>query len=311
MPDVWPAVGVAAVVALTGPWAVSAQESNPPQYITAPEAIAWAPLPYDARIQYGPEELQFGELRLPEGPGPHPVAVVMHGGCWLSIANNDYMDPVAVALTDAGWATWNLEFRRIDQPGGSWPGIFLDVARGVDKLRDLATGFDLDLGHVVTVGHSSGGHLALWAASRHRISTDSDLHTADPLPVHGAVSLAGIADLEHYAIMEVPACGDTPSRLLGGEDPAASRRTANASPAALLPTGVPQLLLTGDVDYAVPPAHGDAYEVFARAHGQTSVHHRIANSSHFEIVAPWTGAWQHAWALIGPFLSEILTPTAH
>ena len=300
-----PILGTACLHALVGPSPAGAQEAANAMYITAAEAVAWEPLPHDARIPYGSESVQYGELRLPEGPGPHPVAVVIHGGCWLSIATNDYMDPVAAALTDAGWATWNLEFRTIDQPHGSWPGIFQDIAQGTDKLRELQWEFPLDLDHVVTVGHSSGGHLALWAASRHRIPEGAELHDADPLPIHGVISLAGIADLEHYAHMRVEACGDTPSQLLGGVDPSESDRTAIASPAALLPTGVPQLLVTGDDDYAVPPAHGDAYAETARSRGQEAVHHVIPNSSHFEIVAPWTEPWKTAWDFIQPFLNRI------
>lgn len=286
-------------------WAGVAQAQEPPRYITAGEAIAWAPLPYDARVSYGADPLQYGELRLPAGKGPFPVAVVVHGGCWLSIANNDYMDPVAERLTQAGWATWNLEFRRIDEPGGAWPGIFRDVAGGTDFLRTLAGDYPLDLHHVVTVGHSSGGHLALWLAARSRIPVDAELYDEDPLPIHGVVSLAGIADLAHYHEMQVPACGDTPSRLLGGVAPTESPRTAQASPAALLPTGVPQILITGDDDYAVPPAHGEAYAALAGRRGQEAVHHVIPHSSHFEIVAPESKPWQDAWVFIEPFLNRI------
>jgi acetyl esterase/lipase len=267
--------------------------------------VAWEGRPFDAQVRYGPEAKQFGELRLPRGPGPHPVAVVLHGGCWLSIADNDYMDPVAEALTQAGWATWNLEFRTLDEPGGAWPGIFRDVAAGTDHLREVARTYPLDLEHVVAVGHSSGGHLALWLGSRHRIAPGSDLYDTEPLPVHGVVSLAGIADLAHYHGMQVPACGDTPSRLLGGADPSSSDRTGEASPAALLPTGAPQLLVTGIDDYAVPPAHGEAYAALAAAKGQDVSHHVIPGSSHFEIVAPWTEAWKAVWARVAPFLERI------
>ncbi|HSG09787.1 MAG TPA: alpha/beta hydrolase [Longimicrobiales bacterium] len=286
-------------------WAGLAQAQEPPRYITAGEAIAWAPRPYDARVSYGADPLQYGELRLPAGQGPFPVAVVVHGGCWLSIADNDYMDPVAERLTQAGWATWNLEFRRIDEPGGAWPGIFRDVAGGTDFLRSLAGDYPLDLDHVVTVGHSSGGHLALWLSARGRIAADAELYDEDPLPIHGVVSLAGIADLAHYHEMRVPACGDTPSRLLGGVAPTDSPRTAQASPAALLPTDVPQILITGDDDYAVPPAHGEAYAALAVRRGQEAVHHVIPNSSHFEIVAPESKPWQDAWVFVEPFLNRI------
>lgn len=297
--------GACLAVAVSAPAHAAAQVAEAPRYITSREAVAWEGRPFDARIPYGPDSLQFGELRLPVGPGPFPVAVVVHGGCWLSIADNDYMDPVAEALTSAGWATWNLEFRRIDQPGGAWPGIFRDVGAGTDHLRDVARDHPLDLSHVVAVGHSSGGHLALWLASRHRIPAGAELHDADPLPVHGVVSLAGIADLVHYHEMNVEACGDTPTQLLGGTPPPESPRTAQASPAPLLPTGVPQLLLTGADDYAVPPAHGRAYAALAAAKGQEAVHHVIPRASHFEIVAPWTEPWKEAWGFVLPFLERV------
>jgi len=301
-----------AVLAGVCAWAGSAQaqtpSQDPPRYITSREAVAWEPRPYDARISYGPDSLQYGELRLPSGSGPFPVAVVIHGGCWLSIANNDYMDGVAQRLTQAGWATWNLEFRRIDQPGGAWPGIFRDVAAGTDNLRALAHDYPLDLAHVVTVGHSSGGHLALWLASRSRIPSGAELHDDDPLPIQGVVSLAGIADLVQYEAMRVPACGDTPARLLGGVSPSESPRTGQASPAALMPNGVPELLITGDDDYAVPPAHGEAYVRLASSRGQEAVHHVISHSSHFEIVAPESRPWHDAWAFIEPFLDRIRRP---
>ena len=119
------------------------------------------------------------------------------------------------------------------------------------------------------------------------------------------VSLAGIADLVHYHEMRVEACGDTPTQLLGGTPPTESPCTAQASPAALLPTGVPQLLITGEDDYAVPRAHGDAYAALAAAKGQEAVHHVIPHASHFEIVAPWTEPWMEAWGLILPFLDRV------
>lgn len=278
-------------------------------YLTADEVVARESLPYDARIPYGPDPRSFGELRLPHGEGPWPVAVVLHGGCWMSMADHDYMDPVAVALTDAGWATWNLEFRALDQEGGGWPGTFRDVAAGVDHLREVARTHPLDLERVAALGHSSGGHLALWAASRHRIPPGSTLYTGDPLAIRGVVGLAAIADLEHYHAMGIgwdDGCGDAPTRLLGGvAPPDAPERVAQASPAALLPTGVPQLLLTGADDRAVPPEHGEAYAATARDAGQEAEHHVIAASAHFEIVSPETGPWRDAWGWIEPFLARI------
>lgn len=281
----------------------------PSGYLTAQEVVAREGLPSDARIRYGAAEPQFGELRLPEGEGPWPVVVVIHGGCWLSIADHDYMDPVAASLTAAGWATWNLEMRALDQEGGAWPGIFRDVAAGVDHLRAVARDHPLDLDRVAALGHSSGGHLALWAASRPRIPEGAELHDPDPLPIRGVVGLAAIADLEHYhglGISWEDGCGDAPTRLLGGTAPPdAPERVAQASPAALLPTGVPHLLVTGVDDPAVPPEHGEAYVAAAAGAGQEATHHRIAGSAHFEIVTPGTEAWARVWAVTEPFLERV------
>lgn len=281
---------------------------DPPRYISAGEAVAWPARPWDARILYGPAPQQFAELRLPDGPGPHPLAAVFHGGCWLSIADNDYMDGVAEAFTAAGWATWNVEFRTLDQSGGAWPGIFQDAAAAMDILREVADDHPIDLDRVVTVGHSSGGHLALWAASRHRIPDGATLDLGDPLPVRGAIGLAAIADLSHYRSMEVPACGDTPTRLVGREGPGAADRTAQASPAELIPTGVPQILFTGVDDYAVPPAHGEAYRDRAVAAGQDVTHHILEQASHFELVAVDGPTWQAVWDRIAPFLERVIAP---
>src|ERR1043166_1780513 len=145
-----------------------------------------------AKISYGNSPQQFAELRLPEGNGPFPVIVVAHGGFWIQYAAADYTAHLATALTKEGWATWNLEYRRGHEPGGGWPGTFQDVGRGVDALRDAAGKYPLDLTRVITLGHSAGGQLALWIAARNRIPSLSEVHTENPLPIKGAVSLGGI-----------------------------------------------------------------------------------------------------------------------
>src|SRR5262245_60200302 len=130
--------------------------------------------------------MQFGELRLPGGDGPHPVVIAIHGGFWKAAYGLDHIGPVCEALAGAGVATWNLEYRRIGNPGGGWPGTLEDVALGAGHLREIAGEHRLDLKRVVVVGHSAGGHLALWLAGRGR-SRD--------MPLRGVVSLAGVADL--------------------------------------------------------------------------------------------------------------------
>ena len=119
----------------------------------------------DERIPYSDPPLRFGELRLPAGAGPHPLAVVIHGGFWRAAYNLDHIGHLCAALGEVGVATWSLEYRRIGDDGGGWPGTFADVAAGADFVRELSLSQSIDPERVVSVGHSAGGHLALWLAS--------------------------------------------------------------------------------------------------------------------------------------------------
>ena len=124
----------------------------------------------DHRVHYGKDSSQYGELRLPKGKGPHPVVVLIHGGCFkAAYATPRDLAPMGDALKVDGIATWNIEYRRLGQPGGGWPGTYLDAGHAVDELRGLAGRHSLDLGRVVLLGHSAGGHLAMWAAARPRV----------------------------------------------------------------------------------------------------------------------------------------------
>ena len=146
----------------------------------------------DQRAAYGADSSQYGELRVPSGVGPHPVAVLVHGGCFkAAYATARDLAPMGDALKADGIATWNIEYRRLGQPGGGWPGTYLDVGRAVDHLRAIGGKHNLDLGRVVLVGHSAGGHLAMWAAGRARVPATSSVYMRDPLPVRGDHHLAG------------------------------------------------------------------------------------------------------------------------
>src|SRR5262245_64886204 len=111
------------------------------------------------RIPYGDDPFQFGEIRIPDIGGAHPVAIVIHGGFWRSKYDLEYIRPVCEALTQFGVATWNLEYRRLGNAGGGWPGTLEDVSAGADLVPQIASRFDLDLNHVISIGHSAGGHL--------------------------------------------------------------------------------------------------------------------------------------------------------
>jgi acetyl esterase/lipase len=252
----------------------------------------------DLSAAWGDHPDAFGEWYLPTGSGPHPVVVLVHGGCWRSIASVDYVSHLGRAFADWGWATWVPEFRRVDQEDGAWPAILEDVGAAVDYLREAPESLELDLRTVAVAGHSSGGHLALWLASRHRLPDDGPTPSRGdaPLPIHGVVSLAGIADLEDFDRRGGGGCGaDAVDGLLGrldggnGDgDPGVADRMEWASPLGRLPMGVPQLVIMGGLDRTVPAAHGEAWVNAAVAAGDAARLLIPPRAGHFELVAPWT-----------------------
>jgi acetyl esterase/lipase len=249
--------------------------------------------PPTARIAYGTDSLQFGDLRLPAGPGPFPVVVLIHGGCWVHrLASLQNTTALADALRDAGVATWNVEYRRLDNPGGGWPGTFLDVAAAADSLRWLAQRYGLDLERVVAVGHSAGGHLALWLAARSKIPEGSPIRALKPIAVVGAVALGGPGDLRDFMTYGQRSCGaGVIDKLLGGTFEDVPDRWRAASPAELLPLGVRQRLVVGDDDFIMPERARDAYVARARASDDEVDLIVIPDAGHFEVIAPTTAAW--------------------
>jgi acetyl esterase/lipase len=246
----------------------------------------------DAKIPYGADDLQYGELRLPSGKGPFAVAVVIHGGCWVSkFATLQNTAALSDALRDAGVATWNVEYRRLDNPGGGWPGTFVDVALATDHVRAIAKQHPLDLTRVVTVGHSAGGHLALWAAARSKLPQGSPLYRPNPLPVRAAVALGGPGDLKNFHAYAARICGSNViDALMGGAPSKVADRYAHGSPFELLPLGVRQVLIVGVNDGVMPPPAREAYAAAATKAGDR-VEIVEVPGSHFEVIAPTSEAW--------------------
>ena len=277
----------------------------PAQYI-GPREFDFPPIPYDARISYGADSLQHADLRLPPGDGPFPIAVIIHGGCWQGWHGYRQVEKVAKLLTDMGWASWNLEYRQATTDGGGWTGTFDDIGNGIDAIRDATEEYPLDSSRIVTIGHSAGGHLALWAAARHKIPSASDLYSEDPLPIAGAISLGGIADLTVHFDQADRLCGEGVTLLMGGSPREVPNRYKYSSPASLLPLEVPQLLLHGIDDPSVPVSLVEGYAVKARQVGDQITLVVIPNAGHFETMAPRSDAWKnYAADPLSEFLSEI------
>jgi acetyl esterase/lipase len=245
----------------------------------------------DIRLDYGDDPLQFGELRLPRQGAPHPVAIVIHGGCWRSRYGVGHVASFSDALTSEGIATWSVEYRRVGDPGGGWPGTFLDVASAADHLRSLASEHSLDLGRVLAVGHSAGGQLALWLAARWKLPVESEIRGgSDPIPLKGVVSLAGVDDLKRAVSEGV--CGGMAAELLGGGPDECPARYREASPAELLPLEVPLRLLNGALDSVVPVAFGRDFERRSRSLRDDVKLTVVEEAGHFELIAPSTKAFR-------------------
>jgi acetyl esterase/lipase len=268
--------------------------------MTSGDLAALPQPPADRTIAYGPAPQQVAELRLPNAPGPHPVAVVVHGGCWEAQWGFEHVRALAAALAAEGWATWSLEYRRLGDAGGGWPGTLEDVARGADHLREVAGAHALDLGRVIAVGHSAGGQLALWLAARHRLPEGSPLRADRPLSLGGVVGLAPITDLRAGAAGVV--CGDAIPRLLGGPPAERPDRVRQASPIELVPLGVPQRLVCGARDAVVPLGQARSYEAAARRAGDAVAVEVLEDAGHFELVDPASPAWPAVRAAVAALL---------
>lgn len=247
------------------------------------------PPPAGRRVAYGAASQQFGELRVPKTDPPVPLAIVLHGGYWRARYDLAHIGHLCAALTAAGIATWNVEYRRLGQPGGGWPGTFQDVAAAANHVRALASEYPLDLARVVAVGHSAGGQLALWLAGRGRVASDSPIRSTGLLPLSGVVALAGVCDLRQA--WDLRLSGGVVRELLGGTPDQVPDRYDAASPAALVPLGVHQALIHGAADSDVPYGLSEDYQRAAAAAGDDARLVTLAGAGHFELIDPRSREW--------------------
>lgn len=242
------------------------------------------------RLAYGPEALHFGELHLPRGQGPFPIVILIHGGFWRTPYNYTLMTGLASDLASRGIAAWNIEYRRIGDAGGGWPNTLLDVAWAAAFLPTLPA---VDARRIVAIGHSAGGQFALWLAGYHRIaairSPASGLFAVPVPPLAGAISLAGVNDLALSWRLNLGS--GAASELLGGGFDEVPERYAIASPAALLPLSVPQVMIHGTVDDRVPLQVSQSYTRAAQAAGDNARLIELPGVDHFALIDATSPAW--------------------
>jgi acetyl esterase/lipase len=273
---------------------------SPKPLLTWPDLVGRPRPKPDATISYGTDEMQKVDVWLPAGRGPFPTVVMVHGGCWTtSIADRSLMNWIADDLRKDGIAVWNIDYRGVDRPGGGYPGTFLDAARAADALTAHAEEFHLDTKRIVSVGHSAGGHLALWLAARPKLPMGSPLRTAGPIRISHAISLGGLPDLEATAASPDNGCGtEVVARLVGPPTPAHPDVYADTSVPRLLPIGVPQDLVNGRDDSVIPIRFGTDYEAQSTKAGDRATLHLLPDTGHVELVAPESASWAKARQLI-------------
>jgi acetyl esterase/lipase len=246
-----------------------------------------------AETAYGGHPDQVADLILPIDPETPPelslaLVIVVHGGFWRSTYDRNHTAPQCLALARAGYAVAAIEYRRVGG-GGGWPVTFTDVADALDAMPGSFGGL-VDPHRVVLMGHSAGGHLALWAAGRHRLPCGAPGHLASPPRLSGVIALAAVADLRWAQRHRLG--GGASVDLMGvRHDADPDGRYDVADPAGLLPTGARTILLHGVQDDAVPVGCARAYADAARAAGDPVQLRELQGIGHFEFIDPASVAW--------------------
>lgn len=252
--------------------------------MSLPLKIAWSAMRRPVRHHYGEHPSQVADLHLPDGPGPYPVAVVLHGGYWQDQYGKLIMRPVCLDLVRRGWAVWNVEYRRLGREGGGWPATFDDVAAAIDYLAGLGDS-RLNLEEITAVGHSAGGQLALWAGARPSLPAGAP-GSGPGVKLHRVVALAAVCNLEW--------AGASAAALLGGTPQEVPERWDQADPARRIPLDITVLLAHNRDDTTVPVLHSRSYAAAARAHGGDATLIEQVTGGHRGPIDPSSLLWQEA-----------------
>jgi len=233
-------------------------------------------------LRYGAHPDQVVDVTTPAAAVRPPLVVLLHGGFWRAAYDRTHVRVVADALTAEGIAVANVEYRRVGG-GGGWPSTFTDVGAAIDAVQ-VALADRVDLGSVAYVGHSAGGHLALWAAVRDRLPAGAPGRTDGPPLVRGVVALAPAADLA--AVDRLALSGGAVRELLGGGPTTVPDRFAAADPAVLGAPAATTVVVHGLLDDTVPVEVARSY---CDRTGAALV--EVPGTGHFELVDPGSAAW--------------------
>ncbi|MBM7602443.1 acetyl esterase/lipase [Metabacillus crassostreae] len=251
------------------------------------------------KISYGEHSSQFGVLRIPDSKEPLPIIVMIHGGFWQSKYNLEENNPIAEDLTSRGYVTWNIEYRRVGEEGGGWTGTFNDVIDSINYLSHLKEVYNLDLTKVYLIGHSAGGHLALWVASRMDQIKDAQSFNKLIVPVKKVVSLAGVTDLNKmWKFHEEKGIKSLVASLMGGPPNEFDERYKAASPIELIPIRIDHVLVHGELDQHVPVELSKDYYLKAIEKGSNVKLLILPNVEHFKIIDPTSTAWESIISII-------------
>jgi acetyl esterase/lipase len=244
--------------------------------VTSSEDILTLPPPKaDARVAYGSDENQFIDLRLPHGKAPYALAIFIHGGFWRARYDLGYGGHLCAALTAQGVATANLEYRRVGNPGGGWPGSFADVRGAYQFLLQNAGRYGFDPKRAAVMGHSAGGQLALCLAAHETAA--------------GAISLAGVVDLQQAYSLHLS--NDAVVEFLGGTPAQVKDHYQEADPMKLA-IRAKQWLVHGSSDDIVPPSFSRDYVKAKRKEHERAELVEVAGAGHFDLVDPRSAAWK-------------------
>ena len=246
------------------------------------DILVRTPPPYSARLRYGFDPNQFGDLRLPQKKRPY-LAVMIHGGFWRARYDLTHAGHLCAALTNHGLATFNLEYRRVGNPGGGWPGTFEDLVQGLHFMQQRAPEHGIDASRTVVIGHSAGGQLALC------------LEAHEP-SLRGAVSLAGVLDLKRA--FEMHLSNDAAAEFMGGTPAQVPEHFHEASPLELKIPKTQQVVVHGQKDDIVPVEFSREYAKLKNGRGEHVRLLELEDAGHFELIDPESGAWPRVSAAI-------------